>query len=157
MNTAKLTRSLILSTALATGMVAGASFAYAEDMTASIVEDKLAVRAMNVEVDSLTHEQLSELFLITTSTDTFGEQRNQLMAVLNDWNVEYEMTDDDMVTVSIPRNQLLANVDGSRAELGLEDVRLSGLSDADLSALYLISAGGESASTKQQKAQAIIN
>ena len=157
MNTTKLTRSLILSTALATGMVAGASIANASEMTESIVEDKLATHAMHVEVDSLTDEQVSELYLITTSTDSHGEQRNKIMGVLTDWNVEYEMTDDDMIAVSVPRNQLLATVDSSRTELGLEEVKLSALSNEDLSSLYLIAAGSENASTKQQKAQAIIN
>ena len=59
------TKSLLLSAALIAG---GATFASADTQLRAQVADQLSTYSMNVDVDSLTDEQVAELHLITTST-----------------------------------------------------------------------------------------
>ncbi len=148
------TKSLLLSAALFAG---GATFASADTQLRAQVADQLSTYSMNVDVDSLTDEQVAELHLITSSTMVESEKPEKIENVLNEWNVEAEASEDYAIGVEVPRNSMVRALDQFRVELGLPDVRFSTLTDDQVGALYLIATGGETDTMKKTKAEAVIN
>ncbi len=147
-------KNLMLSTAL---VLSTAGFAAADShfQIEAQVENELALMQMDVDMDSLTEEQISALYTTISSAETASERDKGVRAVLNDWNVTFENEDDPELTLMIPRSQLRSLVYAKRGELGIDQIRVRTLTDDQLAALYLIANGD--ASDKQVQAKAIIN
>lgn len=147
-------KNLLLSTALVIS-TAGFAAAGSHFQIEAQVENELALMQMDVDMDSLTEEQISQLYTTLTSTETASERDQKVRAVLNDWNVMVEDEEDPELALMIPRSQLRSLVYQKRGELGIEEIRVRTLTDDQLAALYLIANGN--ASDKQVQAKAIIN
>lgn len=148
-------KKLLLTSAFVIA-TAGGALAGGHSQQAMMVDNLLSTYAMNVDVSSLTEDQVAELYLALTSTDDRAEAQQKVEAVLNDGNVAYEMEDDIVITVNTPRSTLRAAVQAKATELGIEDVPLRTLTDEQLTQLYLLGNGSESASVKMTKAEGII-
>ena len=152
----KTMKKLIATTAL---VLSTATFAFAESHSqlAIKVDNRLAAMNIDVDMESLTDEQIASLYTALTSSEDHGEVKASVRAVMNDDNVVFEEPEDSDLTIVLPKSQLLASVRMNDEELGIEDVRLRDLSVEQLSALYLIATSTENASSKEAKAQAIVN
>ncbi len=153
-------KNLLLSTALvlSTATFAGAA---SHSQIAMQVDNELATMSMNVDIDSLTEEQVAELFSALTSAETAQDKQLAVEGVLNDENVMFEREQDaDVVVVvdgadtMVPRSQLRAAVLESGDDLGLTDTRIRLLDDDKLGALFLLANGNDP--DKMTKAQAIV-
>lgn len=151
-------KNLLLTTALIMGTT---SFAHAasHSQIAMQVDNALASMNMEVDIDSLTEEQVSELYSAISSTDSASSKQSSIRAVLNDNNVVVTDMEDTPVELSymMPRSQLVSIVRAKETELGIGNVRLRSLSDAQLTELYLLANGGDTSSEKMSKAQNIVS
>lgn len=151
-------KNLLLTTALIMGT---ATFAHAASHTqiAMQVDNALASMAMEVDIDSLTEDQISALYTTISSSDNASEKRNKIRAQLNDMNVMATDMDDPDVEVRYvaPRSQLISLVRAKETELGIGNVSLRSLSDEQLVALYQLGNGSASASEKMSRAEGIVN
>lgn len=147
-------KNLLLSTALvlATASVAGAA---AHTMLANQVDNDLATMSINVDVNTLTEDQVNVLYQ-ALQTEGTNERKAAVESALRDAGVDMSMDEDTMVMVSYPRSQLMRAVNANAADLGIEDVPLRALTDAQLTELYFIGNGSMSGSDMKAAAKAVL-
>lgn len=124
-------RILLATTAAA--FVSTAAFADTQLRTA--LENEFQALQMNIDFDSLSDAQMSELFLIATSTDTHGEKSNKIQTFLED--TDYLPMVIGAETVFMPRNSIREQVSNDLPTYGYSDADISELSDAEIAELYI--------------------
>ncbi len=130
-----MTSALVLTTAT------GAAFAQANDpdtmQLRTSVGQWIGGSTYNVDVDSLTDEQIAAMYGAITSSDDQSEQDAAIRAVLNDNNVMMEERPANIMVgdVETPRNQLYTSVEMALVGTEYEGMAYT-LTDEELAAVY---------------------
>ncbi|WP_172296520.1 hypothetical protein [Pseudoruegeria sp. HB172150] len=135
-------KRLLLTSALVLSTSAGAVLAQASDTEETPIRNSvgnyLATSSYDVDVDSLTDEQIAALYSIYTSEED-ADVDQRVGAVLNDGNVEYETRPEFIVVEQVeqPRDQIYDAV-----TKGLTGTKFEGmaweLDDEELATAYAI-------------------
>lgn len=137
-------RRLLMTTALVL-TTATAGFAQENSQIRAQVEDKLMALNINVDVSSLSDEQLNEIFLLSTG-DEMGD-RSRIQAAIGDMA-------GPMATMEVSNSQLRGSVQNSLTALGIEG-DVSTLSDADVTRLYFLVNSAEMGRATESRIQEV--
>ncbi|MGB5558568.1 MAG: hypothetical protein WBN04_11215 [Paracoccaceae bacterium] len=138
-------KRFLLTSALV-AFAAGSAIAQDESQLRTAVANELTQMGLNIDTDTLTEGQLSEIYLLTTNTDS--GKRQAIEAALGHMG----LMPDDMVEVEMPNTQLRSSVENSLTTLGIE-ANVSTLSDAQVAEIYLIANGSDMESGKTARIQ----
>lgn len=146
-------KTLLMSTAAALTLATGAFAQSGDDQLRLAVADQLDGYDINVDVSSLSDEQIAEIYAIGQSEDDAGE-RAQVMAVLGDAGYQQMELGEEMIFISnttagmenavenategMTANSLRDQVDIKLGEYGFDDVDAATLTDDQVAKLYTV-------------------
>ncbi|MBV0912661.1 hypothetical protein [Anianabacter salinae] len=134
------TTALVLATATA-------GVATAQDsQIRNTVSNEIATLGMDIDVSTLSQEQVAELYTIITSTDDSGDVAQRVRAVIADNSTGMSMDDAD---------QLRQTVANELATYGM-DVDVALLTDEEVSELYAATTSTDDEGTAMQRVRGIL-
>ena len=167
-------KRILLSTAFVLGTAGfAAAQDVADDQLRALVSQELDAYGTDIEVDQLTDEQVSELYLYATSTDSTSVKHDNYRRILDpylgDEGTPYRTrtraytaagegmpeTDLEPVGVTLPRYQLRSLVEQMLETYEIE-VDVSQLTDEQLAELYLIDTSTDSESVEEDRIRAVL-
>ena len=133
-------KRFLTTTALVLATAGGAAADSDTQQLRNQVTTYFETSSMNVDVATMTDEQISELFLAINGNEAAGERDAAVRAVLNDWNVVYDNAEG--VEIDTPNSQLRTQVGNYFDQNGIS-VDVGTLTDAEVSEVYLAMTSGE--------------
>lgn len=130
-------KRLLITSALALSLAGGAAVAQDASQLRNAVGNYIATTEYNVDVSTLTDEQVAQLYSAITSTDDHGERDNKVRAVLSENNVEtYERPTTVLIAdIEYPRDQIFTSVQNALVGTEYEGLAWT-LSDEELVEVY---------------------
>ena len=112
-------KRLLITTTAAAIALSTAAFAESDSQLRMSVESELDAHNFNVDVSTLSDEQVAEVYAITQSDDDSGE-RIKLMSVLGDAGYQHMELGEEMIFVKLPEDMPMPPANDLRAEVGLK-------------------------------------
>ncbi|NSX54715.1 hypothetical protein [Parasulfitobacter algicola] len=131
-----------------------AAFAMSNEQLKDSVENELNSYEMEVNVDALTDDQISAIYVIMTTGDSPLDKQQRIESILEDAN-SAAVVDEKGMVITLPANDMRAQVQSRLAIMGF-DVDVSELDDETIQGIYLVATSGENPNDKNAKIEAML-